>query len=361
MKILYLTPKVNNEGGVAKSLSVKANYFIENYNYSIHILTQNNGNTPLFHHFHPQINMDDIAFKGNIISRFFSYKNAINQKINDVNPDIIVVSDNGLKGYLVPILLEKKLPVVFECHGSIFVEEKNRPRWITFLKSKYKTFLGSYFTKFVVLSDESQKEWKLKNSVVIPNSITVDSSKKAQLQATKCIAIARHSYEKGLDRLLLIWKEIQKLQPNWTLEIYGDFSQNKSIIELAKQLELQKTVHFFEPIHDLEEKYLSASIMLMTSRTEGFPMAILEANSLGLPVVAYDCPIGPRAIIKDNETGFLIADGNKEQFVAQLNRLMNDVDVRKQIGEKAQIAMNQYNHQTIMKKWQNLFDSLLLH
>ncbi|MBL7885642.1 MAG: glycosyltransferase [Flavobacterium sp.] len=361
MKILYLTPSVNNEGGVAKSLSVKTNYFIENYNYSIHILTQNNGNSPLFHRFHPQIKMEDITLKGTIISRFFSYKNAINHKINEINPDVVVVSDNGLKGYLVPILLKKKLPIVFECHGSIFVEEKKNSHWVTLLKAKYKRFFAKYFTRFIVLSEESRKEWNTSNCEIIPNSIAVNPSKKAQLQATNCIVIARHSYEKGLDRLLLIWEEIQKSQPNWTLEIYGDFSQNDSILQLAERLELQTTVRFFEPIRNLEEKYLSASIMLMTSRTEGFPMAILEANSLGLPVIAYDCPIGPKSIIQNNETGFLIQNNNKTEFVKQLNLLMNDIDLRIKMGENAQIKMLHYNHQTIMEKWQKLFESLITH
>jgi glycosyltransferase involved in cell wall biosynthesis len=360
MKILYLTPKVNNEGGVAKSLSVKTNYFIENFNYSITVITQNDGNCPLFHHYNSKIKWDDITLKGNIIRRFFSYKNAINAKIEVVNPDVLVVSDNGLKGYLVPLLVKKRIPTVFECHGSIWVEDKKTPKWITFLKSKYKLVLASFFTQFVVLSEESRREWMLGNCVIIPNSIAVDVTKKAALEAKKVIAVARHSYEKGIDRLLLIWREVQKIKPDWHLEIYGDFSQNNENIILANQLEINQTVHFFEPTNHLEEKYLAASILVMTSRTEGLPMAILEANSYGLPVVAYDCPIGPRAIIQENETGFLIEDHNSSLFVDQLIMLMNQIELRKKMGEKAQKKMQFFNHQNIMEKWHELFNRLMV-
>ena len=358
MKIVYLTPTVANEGGVAKSLSVKTDFFIENFDYSITIITQNNGNQPLFHRFNSRINWDDIVLEGNLVRRFLSYKKSINQKIELINPDVVVVSDNGLKGYLVPILLKTKRPVVFESHGSIWVEEKKTVHWLTFLKSKYKLFLASYFTRFIVLSEESEKEWKLKNCQIIPNSIDIDFSRKAKLESKKVIAIARHSYEKGLDRLLHVWAKIQEIKPDWQLDVYGDFSKNISFIKLAQELQLQNSVHFFEPTKHLEAVYLSSSLLVMTSRTEGFPMAILEANALGLPVIAYDCPVGPRAIIKQGENGLLVENGNQNQFVKQLVYLIENVELRKRMGQKAQTMMQSYQHQKIMNQWKVLFESL---
>lgn len=361
MKILYITPKVNNEGGVAKSLSVKTNYFIENFGYSIDILTQDNGNYPLFHAFNSKIGFHDIDLKGSTFFKLFKYKEQINKTIKSIQPDVIVVSDNGLKGYLVPVLISQKIPVVFECHGSILVEERKTLPVITYLKSKYKKFLSRYFTKFIVLSIESQKEWNLKNCEIIPNSVPIPKSKKAALESKKVIAISRHSYEKGLDRMMFIWKEIHSKQPNWILEIFGDFSQNKSNIELAKKLQIEDSVKFLKPELILEEKYLDASIMIMTSRTEGFPMALLEANSFGLPIIAYDCPIGPRTIINNNESGFLITDNNKDEFVNKLNLLMNDLSLRKKMGEKGQHEMQKFNPKMIMNKWDNLFQRLIAH
>jgi glycosyltransferase involved in cell wall biosynthesis len=68
----------------------------------------------------------------------------------------------------------------------------------------------------------------------------------------------------------------------------------------------------------------------MTSQ-EGFPMVLIEAMASG-PCVAYDCPCGPRAIINTDEDGFLVQDGNEDDFVEKLNRLI-EVDLRKSVGE----------------------------
>ena len=80
MKILYIVSKINNEGGVARVLSVKANYFIEKLGYEVDILTQNNGNSPLFFDFNPIIKLHDVILKGNKIAFFFSIYKRIKSK-----------------------------------------------------------------------------------------------------------------------------------------------------------------------------------------------------------------------------------------------------------------------------------------
>ena len=64
MKLLYLVPNINNEGGVARVLAIKTNYLIEKWDYQIDILTQNNGNSPLFYSFSKKIFFHDIVLKG---------------------------------------------------------------------------------------------------------------------------------------------------------------------------------------------------------------------------------------------------------------------------------------------------------
>ena len=67
MKLLYIVPNINNEGGVARVLSIKANYLVEKSGYEVHILTQNEGNSPLFYSFNANIIFHDLLLKGNFL------------------------------------------------------------------------------------------------------------------------------------------------------------------------------------------------------------------------------------------------------------------------------------------------------
>jgi glycosyltransferase involved in cell wall biosynthesis len=358
MKLLYIVPKIKNAGGVARVLAVKANYFVANFGYEVHILSQNEEGIEPFYTFNKKIVFHNMNLKGNAFSFFISVKKVVNQKIKEINPDVILVADNGLKAFTYPFIISGKIPIVFECHGSKYIEEKAQENSF-FLKLKYefKNFGAGKFTKMVALSNESLKEWKVKNAIVIPNPSWIETEKTASLQSKKIITIARNSYEKGLDQLLLIWEKVSKKHPDWSLEIYTD-----DIVSLEKEafnLGITSRINYFNFTKNIEEKYLEASIYAMTSRSEGFPMVLLEAMSLGLPCIAYDCPTGPRSIIKNHKNGFLIPDGNIDQFVEKLSLLMENSDERVRLGSNTKESVKDFSTTKIMEQWKLFLESLL--
>lgn len=364
MKLLYIVPSINNEGGVARILSAKANYLIEKEGYEVHVLTQNKGNFPLFFPFNAKIIVHDMILKGNRLKFLLNYVKKLREHCKIINPDLIIVADNGLKGYFVPIFLDNKRPIIFESHGSKYIEEKKQKsdilsKLLTALKLSLKEFGATKFNSFVVLCNGSLKEWKLDNGTIIPNPLVIKSNNQSNLQSKKIIAVGRHSYEKGLDRLLLIWQKVVAKHPEWLLEIYGTSNQDFNLMQLASELKITDSVRFFNPIKDIEKKYATSSTLVMTSRTEGFGLVLIEAMASGLPCVAYDCPVGPRSIITDQENGFLVEDGNVDLFVEKLNLLIENEDIRKQLGEKAKKSVANYDLDTIMQQWQNLFKSVL--
>ena len=364
MKLLYINPNINEAGGLPKVLSVKTNYLIENFDYQISILTQNNGHLSPFFEFNKKIDFFDMKLNSYKFSKFFLYKQALNQHIKIINPDLIIVCDFGLKGFLIPFIVKTRIPILFEAHGSIYNESVSYKhnifsKYSHKLKYAYRDFCAKKFDYFVALSQESLKEWNNKNGIVIPNPINNLDNRIALLKSKKVIVISRHSYEKGLDRLLKIWKIVNQKHPDWQLDIYGNLDESNSIIQLAKILEVEKSINFYEPVRNIKEKYFEASIYVMTSRTEGFGMVLLEAMSFGLPVIAYDCPIGPRSIIENNKNGFLIEDGNDNEFVNAIYKLIKNQNLRIDMGKNAKISSEKYNLDTIMKSWHKLFKKIV--
>lgn len=361
MRLLYIVPKIKTAGGVARVLAIKANYFVEHFGCEVHFLSQNEEDIQPFYSFDSEIVFHNMILKGNIFMFFNSFQKQINQKIKEIKPDVILVADNGLKAFVFPFIVKTKVPIVFECHGSKFIEEEIQKanfisKSLQKIKYRLKDFGVQKFTKIVALSEENLKEWNVENGIIIPNPCWIKSKKSADLTQKKVIAIARNSYEKGLDRLLLIWKTIGEKYPDWTLDIYTD--DVDSLEQEALKLEIESGINYLHFVKNIQEKYLKASICVMTSRTEGFPMVLLEALASGLPCIAYDCPTGPRAIITNAENGFLIPDNNIEMYVEKLSFLIENEEVRLKFGLDAKETSEQYSVKKIMEQWRDFLESL---
>ncbi|WP_426094922.1 glycosyltransferase family 4 protein [Flavobacterium sp. DSR2-3-3] len=356
MKLLYIVPNINNEGGVARVLSVKTNYLIEKFGYEVHILTQNEGFSPLFYSFNSTIFYHDLLLNGSFFQFINSFSKGLKSKIKIIQPDVIIVCDNGLKAYLVPFILNTNTPIIFECHSSKYIEEKEPTKYFVSTKIKilFKGLAAKRFTKFVALSKESLEEWNVKNGVVIPNPLWFETTTFSDLKSKKVIAVGRHSYEKGLDRMLQIWQKVIQKHSDWTLEIYGKSTENNNLRLLAEDLNILNNVFFYEPVQNINEKYLDASFYLMTSRFEGFGMVLIEAMASGLPCIAYDCPCGPRAIISQNEDGFLIENGNESDYIKAIETLIKNAALRREMGKNAKLASEKYNIDAIMETWNQL-------
>ena len=360
MKLLYIVPSCNTEGGVARVLSIKTNSLIEKWGYEIHILTQNNGNDNPFYNFNPDIVFHDMLLNGTVFRFFKDYMKNLKSQVKIIKPDIIIVCDNGLKAFTIPFFLNTNIPLVFECPGSKYIQENKTKvpflsNGIQFFRSKFKNLGGQKYDRLVALSNESLQEWDVLNYTIIPNPAWLKVTADNPLENKKVITVARNSYEKGLDRLLLIWQKITTKHPDWFLEIYGEGLKN--LVPIAEELKIISTVKFNDPIVNIEEKYKEASLFVMTSRFEGFPMVLIEAMAAGLPCIAYDCPVGPRAIIKNGQNGILVQEGKEQLFVEQLNKLIEDSVLRKQIGKNACESVADYDLDIIMLQWNAFFEN----
>jgi glycosyltransferase involved in cell wall biosynthesis len=170
----------------------------------------------------------------------------------------------------------------------------------------------------------------------------------------RVIAVGRYSFEKGIDLLIKAWKIVEDLIPDWRLDIFGDGDQSV-YKELTEQLNIEhKRCVLHGRTTNVQKEYVNSSIFVCSSRFEGFGLAIVEAMACGLPVVSFDCPWGPRSIIKDNEDGLLVEDGNPQQLALALKSLMDDGTIRKRMASAALVNVRRFQLQEIAEKWKTL-------
>jgi len=364
MKLLYITNGINGAGGLERVLSIKASYLADNYGYQVTILSLNDAHLDPFYAFSNKINMISIKAVGNPINYSISYIKGIIKVIKELKPEVISVCDDGLKAFFLPIILEKKIPIIYERHVSKSIEQHNSDNIIKKLITKITCFLMNYlghkFDKFIVLTEGNLAEWiGLNNLQVIPNPLSFYPDRSSFLINKKVIAVGRQCYQKGYDILLSVWKLVNKKFPEWKLEIYGKKDIDQNLEVLSKKLQLDNSVSFFDPVKEIDEKYMESSIYVMSSRFEGFGMVLIEAMACGLPCVSYNCPHGPADIIKEGQDGFLIQNGDIEAFARSILKLIENEELRIHMGEKAKENVQRYKPDAIMALWDNLFTSLI--
>lgn len=167
------------------------------------------------------------------------------------------------------------------------------------------------------------------------------------------VAVGRLHPVKGFDRLLEIWKESVKDHPDWKLVIIGDGDEKQKLCDLADRLGIRDSVVFTGALdHDaVMERMQKSSVYAMTSHSEGFPFVLIEAMACGLPPVAFDVRVGPRAIIQDGQSGRLIEDGETESYVKALNEWMDRDDLRTELSKNAVLRAKDFSEETILQKW----------
>jgi len=196
--------------------------------------------------------------------------------------------------------------------------------------------------------------------VCIPNAAPDnDGGRRAQPGSRVIMAAGALTRRKGFDRLLRAWALLAPDHPDWSVEIFGDGVEHDALDANVQRLGLRRSVRLRGHSPKLMDELTRASLFAMTSRREGFPMVLLEAMSVGLPVVAYDCPTGPRDIVSDGVDGYVVPDGRTRLMAEALGRLMDDEDRRRHFGDEALEKVKHYDLAAIAGRWEELFGELV--
>ena len=211
----------------------------------------------------------------------------------------------------------------------------------------------------VVLTESAKLDWpELSNVSLIPDPLPFHVETVSPLTSKRIISIGRYAYEKGNDLLLKAWLKVEKGCTDWQLDIYG-MGEQKPYFSLMDELGLDRSrCHLHGSLDNVKDEYLNSSVFLLPSRFEGFGLVIIEAMSCGLPVVSFDCENGPRNIINNGKNGILVPAFDVDDYADKILQLIQDFNLRQQMGAEAHLASRSYEIHIIATRWQRLFDDL---
>lgn len=202
----------------------------------------------------------------------------------------------------------------------------------------------------------------LKSLVVMPNPLPLDLQLRALSveKPQRIMAMGRLVKSKQFDLLIHVFSQASKQIPGWTLHIYGDGPEREKLQQLIGSLNKTESIFLEGKTTEPWEKMREAQIFAMTSRLEGFPNAMMEAMAMGLPVIAFDCPSGPREISQEGQCAQIVPLDDTQQFQAGLIRMMQDTAYRQSMASCGQEhVFTHYCQEQVLGQWDALFEQLL--
>lgn len=309
-------------------------------------------------------------------------KDSLVRLLNDYQPDVII-NQSGHDRFITKLLVQAtrgEIPLISVYHNmpgfglnlykrkpglkGLILEIKHHVdklraglvmRYI-YSHSEYFCLLSQSFTplfkSYAQLNDYS----KLK---IIPNPITISLPKEGDLQCKEkeVIYVGRLSQVKRVDRILRIWSNIERRYPDWRLTIVGDGEDRECLETLMLELHLNRVS--FEGVQDPKCYYKRASILLLTSEHEGFPLVLAEAMTHKVVPIVYASYPAVYDIIDHRKNGIILDCDTESSLITkgveELQMLISSPQKICQLGLCAQEKSCIFQLSNITYLWSQLF------
>lgn len=241
--------------------------------------------------------------------------------------------------------------VIGQYHGSFAAAASGRD--LTRVVRSY-----SSVSVFTALTEEDAQAFGragLNNVCALPNPLAfwpdaIDDRDEAGQRTL--VYLGRLSEEKGVDLLLDAWSLVADQHPGWNLRIVGDGPLSAPLREYARALAGANRIEWIAATTSPQELLLDSDLLVLPSRTEGLPLALMEAQACAVPVVATDCSSGVRQLLGD--WGVLAPRGDSRALAQALGTAMGDGAWREQAGRQARREMERYRLDHVLEEWEAL-------
>lgn len=216
---------------------------------------------------------------------------------------------------------------------------------------------------YVTLTERDAEAWRqtLPDGpaiISVPNAVPDTGPGVSPLTEKVVIGAGRLTRQKGFVRLVPVWQQVAAQHPDWTLQIFGQGYQEDKLRSMVADLGLGGTMQLMGYSSRMHDEMRRASVFVMPSRFEGFPMILLEAMSCGLPSVVYDFPNGARELVTDGVNGRLVPEGDADGMARALIELIEDDEQRRKLAQQAVVTADGYRVNTIAERWDEIFRGL---
>lgn len=341
------------------------------------IVTDDSGNGPVLP-VDPRVRVIDLGvryFDNDRPGIMYALKDALTKRrrhqqlmtaqLEKIQPDVVISVGTSEKYFLPFIRVKSKPSYIREIHfvRNYRIEHSSTRKERLFSRLvnlfDYGLLIRRYDRVVVLTEEDRSQNWHRRGKVVaIPNPQTQKPNRKSDYSSKTVVAVGRLIAIKNFSSLLKAWVDVNNSHPEWRLEIWGTGAMKQTLAQEVELLGISQSVMLKGFTSDSLHAMSEGSIFVLTSMSEGFPLVIVEAMSVGLPVVAYNCPYGPRAIIEDGMDGFLVETNDEYTLAAKICWLIEHEDERMQMGEAANQKASQYSSDVIAERWMKLFEKL---
>ncbi|MEV6196031.1 glycosyltransferase [Streptomyces sp. NPDC051920] len=229
--------------------------------------------------------------------------------------------------------------------------------------SRFRRVLKHYrdVDRMLALTREDADLWigqGLNNVSFMPNPLPFMPETPSPRTGNAVVSVGRLTDQKGIDMLLDAWAEAAPLHPDWRLRIYGSGEDEEILRKQCTALGLDDSVDWMGRTSDVPGALRGGSVFVLSSRGEGFPLALMEAMAAGLPCAAFDCAPGVHEIVRDGEDGLLATLGNTGELARRLDTLMSDKALRDAMGDAARVNVQRFTTDEVVRRWEDLFTFL---
>ena len=377
MKVLVLHGHLSMGGEERVLLSVLKNLVELNYDVDL-LITWNHGENNLFENEIPEkVNykflFDNYNGKNKLIKEIYrirakaTYLKKVEKIIKENKYDVIIDYSSNLLKYN---NFDIKVPVFAWIHFSLTFGEKLSADKIEKYKKQYKKY-----DKILAICDTMRDEFVEilgmdKNKVeLVYNPIDLEAiRKKAEnidkkyenyLKQDYFLQVSRLTEQKQPEHLVDIYYKLKQRGIKEKLYFIGNGEKVELIKQKIKEYKLEDDVILLGQIENPYPFFKNAKLFVHTGKYEGLPTVLLESLAFGTPVVAYDCPTGPKDILgKNSEYGKLIPLNDKDVFVEKVCELMNDDEKYKNYRKISLVRADDFSMKNNKIKLQTLIENI---